>query len=409
MSTDSKSSQPFQQFSKTIQAALESGEFIKLTLSKPAKSDLEYRNIYVHRIRLKSGPALSFVYRRSDKDITRNYSTPEGIAEIESYIGSRFLNADLFTKANDIHLKVSRKGRARSVSGPPTLVGKLAPEGEERRHDREKHRFIRTEGNLYLRRFGITDDADRVKPSRQDKFKQINRYVEIIAHILQKHPLTSPVSVYDMGSGKGYLTFALYDYLSNQVQLSVEMTGVEVRTDLVGTCNSVATQAGFSGLHFIEGHISEISIESADMLIALHACDTATDDAILQGIRCNAGIILVAPCCHTQIRQAMEIETDMAPIQRYGILAERQAAIVTDALRALMLRLHGYTVNVFEFIDIGHTAKNVMISALRSDLHSDDATTGGPAPSDRKQIVAEIEAIKAHFGISHYYLEQRLE
>jgi len=228
-----------------------------------------------------------------------------------------------------------------------------------------------------------------------DKFRQIDKYIEIIDSNLKESMPDKPFTIADMGSGKGYLTFALYDHLANNLKMEVKITGVEMRQNLVDLCNKIARESGFDGLSFVQGSISDYKIEKIDMLIALHACDTATDDAIFKGISADAGYIICAPCCHKQIRKAMNPENEMKPILKHGIFMERQAEMLTDGLRALFLEKHGYQTKAFEFISTNHTPKNVMIVGRKSQVKPDIA-----------KISDQIHRIKNAFGIEKHYLEE---
>jgi hypothetical protein len=199
-----------------------------------------------------------------------------------------------------------------------------------------------------------------------------------------------------MGSGKGYLTFALYDFLRNTMGSEPVMKGIEFRPDLVAACNTIAGKAGFSHLEFVQGSIVETEIERIDILIALHACDTATDDAIFRGIMAGASLIVCAPCCHKQVRKEMKTDGDLAPLVKYGILLERQAEIITDTIRAMILEAFGYKTKVMEFISTEHTPKNVMITGRRVSKEN----------PDKEKIFREIANIRKEFGIGSHYLEQ---
>ncbi|MBK9337914.1 MAG: SAM-dependent methyltransferase [Lewinellaceae bacterium] len=251
----------------------------------------------------------------------------------------------------------------------------------------------------WLHALGITSKQGQVLPTAQDKWKQINKYLEIIESLLRTHPLPPDAHIADMGSGKGYLTFALYDFLTNHLGLRPQVTGIELRQNLVDFCNQTARAADFAGLHFVAQDIAEYQPKRLDMLIALHACDTATDLALATGIHAQAGIVVAAPCCHKQIRRDMDTHNELAPILRHGILEERQAEIVTDGIRALLLEANGYKTNVFEFVSTEHTAKNVMITAI------------GDTRSDARKKAAALEkvaALKTGFGIGEHYLERLL-
>ncbi len=233
-------------------------------------------------------------------------------------------------------------------------------------------------------------------PGAQDKFRQINRYVEILGPLLKAIPRRKLDKIVDMGAGKGYLTFAVADYLANTLHVEAQTVGVELRPELVELCNGIAAKAGLNNLSFAQGSIDGYDSAGTSVLIALHACDTATDDAIAKGIAAEAELIVVAPCCHKQIRR--EIETANAPtpldyLLRHGIFVERQAEMVTDGIRALILEYFGYSTKVFEFISDQHTPKNVLIVGQRTKGERDPA------------ILAKIAEAKAMFGIRQHYLE----
>jgi hypothetical protein len=228
-----------------------------------------------------------------------------------------------------------------------------------------------------------------------DKLRQVERFVELLGHLVEDSPLAGQQSVTacDMGAGKGYLTFAVHDFFHRK-GAAISMTGVERRADLVAHTNGIATTLECAGLRFVEGEIGTFSMpEKLDLLIALHACDTATDDAIAAGVRAGASLIVVAPCCHKEVRRSFVAPPVLAGVLRHGILAERQAELLTDGLRALILELHGYEAKVFEFISSEHTAKNLMLAATKR-------TT----PVDRDALAAQLAETMAFFGLG----EQRL-
>jgi SAM-dependent methyltransferase len=245
---------------------------------------------------------------------------------------------------------------------------------------------------------GVTNSNFELRREMSDKYRQINKYIELLAPNLKEANLVAGFDMADMGSGKGYLTFALYDYLTNVLNLSPTMTGVEFRPDLVQICNDIALKASFKNLKFVKGTIADIQLPNIDVLIALHACDTATDDAIYRGITSGAKLIVCAPCCHKQIRKAMNVTNELNNITKFGILKERQAEIVTDTLRAMILEYFGYKTNVFEFIPLEHTPKNVMIVGRKIS----NSTV------DKKRILHDIDAIKKMYGIEKHYLETLL-
>ena len=376
-------------FWERTRAAFDSGRLVKLTLSKPrGKAADQPRQAYARRIELRGSPHWTCVLRYATRDETLNFAAAEGIDQFTAWLGEDFMNADLFTLGAHSSLQLSRKGKAllreqaarHDAAPPPT-------------HDRAKQRLI-SAGKPYLTELGITSQAGKVLSAGRRKYRQINKYVEIIDSLLRDRELPAGARIYDMGSGKGYLTFALYDHLTNELGLDVRVTGVELRPELVAFGNELAQRMGFTGLQFAAGTIADFPLSEADVLIALHACDTATDDALLRGVQAGAQLLIVAPCCQKQVRRDMDPPPAVEPLLRHGILLERQAEMLTDGLRALYLEALGYRTKVFEFINTEHTPKNLMITAAKATAN----------PAARPQI-AEL---KAAFGVGRHYLEDRL-
>lgn len=377
-------------FCNALQDALEHGRFVKASLGHYKGADESLQKILIKRVTLKDGEKLSFTYRHKTKDITKNYGFEEGIAFIEKYLEADFLAATLFTPEFDLALE---KGRVKK--GKPSQ--KLVPETS---HDRSKKRLITATEKPYLHALNITDESGKVHKNAQDKYKQINRYIEILEPLLRSLPKDRQVRVADMGSGKGYLTFALYDYLNSQ-SVDVQVTGVEYRQDMVELCNNIAVHSHFDGLSFVQGTIEDYDAVGINVLIALHACDTATDDAIAKGILAQADLIVVAPCCHKQIRREMEegkTPDDLSFLLRHGTFMERQAEMVTDAMRALLLESQGYSVKAFEFISDAHTPKNVMIVAEKTRR----------TEVQNNASLKKFKQAKSFFGIGHHHLEKIL-
>lgn len=311
------------------------------------------------------------------------------------YVQEEFSAATLFTTTADWSLQ--RKGDRWSIKQLAPSMTK--PEGRLLSHDKTKARKITSTGKQYLVDLGLTDASGTVFKNAQDKYKQINQYIEILSPLIASLPAGSIKKVADMGSGKGYLTFALYDYLVNTLKQDVQVTGVEFREDMVGLCNQIASNAGFTGLDFAQGTIDAYDTAGVDMLIALHACDTATDDAIYKGIQAGAQLIVTAPCCHKQIRK--EIVKGKQPnaldfITQHGIFLERQAEMVTDGLRALIMEYFGYQTKIMQFISDQHTPKNVLIIGTRKPI----------VEARKVEILEQIRSTKAFFGIGYHHLEK---
>lgn len=368
-----------------------SNQFIKLTLSSRRNKKAELINVFIKPVQLKSGLKWCFVSRYPTKDITKNYDAHEAIILIKSLLQTDFFKADLFTTTNDYQLTINKNGGTFLVTKKATHSAVAT-----QTHDKEKKRQIDAKQNTYLHELGVTTIDGKVKSDMNDKYRQINKYIEIVDGVVKSAELPDNFRVVDMGAGKGYLTFALYDYLVNTSKLHPQITGVELRKNLVDDSNAIAANSGFENLKFKEGSIETTEIPQADMLIALHACDTATDEAIFRGIKNDSRIIICAPCCHKQIRKQLHPVNDLKPISDYGILEERQAEILTDTIRALILRAFGYKTKVFEFISTEHTAKNVMIVAVKSKVDS----------GTKEKMLDEVKRLKTLFGIEYHHLEK---
>lgn len=380
-----------EQFFAALDESLGGGRFVKLTLSKYRGREDGLKNVYVRPVTLKGGGRLSFLYRYRTRDAVKNHAREEGARLVRELLASEFASAHLFTTTEDLRLEITRKGDARLSKTPPAFK---TPAPEE--HDRRKRRAVETEGNVYLHALGVTNERGEVRPAMGDKLRQINKFVEIVAGLYDCSPLAGrdEVSLVDVGSGKGYLTFAVYDYLDNVRGVRARVTGVEARAELVELCNDVARRAGFERLSFREGLVQDFEVTRADILVALHACDTATDDAIHKGVAAGASVIVTAPCCHKEVRPQMRAPEALRGVLRHGHLLEREAESVTDSLRALLLEASGYRVKVFEFVNNEHTRKNTMIAAVRRDDAADTAAA-----------LADFRALKEFYGIR----EQRLE
>lgn len=376
-------------FCDALLQTLHNASFVKLTLSGYRGEEEALQKILARPIRIKKQPMVSFTYRYKTRDVVKNYNFEESAQRVEQLLRDCSA-ATLLSTGFDLHFDGKKlKKTAPTQTAPVSLE-----------HDKPKQRVVASHAP-YLHALGLADANGNVHASAQDKFRQIDKYIEILGGLVAKVPQNKNLRVADMGAGKGYLTFALYDHLA-KTGLSPSVVGVEYRQDLVALCNRIATDVSFDGLNFVHGAIEGFDASSTDILIALHACDTATDDAIAKGIAAKAGLIVVAPCCHKQIRREMDAATPAPSLEfllKHGTFMERQAEMVTDGIRALLLELHGYKTNVFEFISDAHTPKNIMITALRGSA---------PNAARRAQLQQEIAAAKEQFGIRQHYLETLL-
>jgi Methyltransferase domain len=374
-----------------LTSALTDGRMAKLALNKPTENAGDLKSIDARPLLIKGEVKLSFTYHYKTNDIVKNYTIEEAKALITANLSEKFANGRLFML--DADLQLTRQGEGHAIHRhPPTETS--APQLQ---HNRAKNRIIKADKG-WMYGLGLSDAQGNVLPTAQDKYRQINKYIEILDNLIKQLPEKQVLNIADMGAGKGYLTFALYDHLVNTLHRNAIVTGIEFRKDLVKLCNETAVISGFSGLSFVEGTIDGYDCTGADIVIALHACDTATDDAIAKAIHANAALIVVAPCCHKQIRREMEKghgKSGLDFLLKYGTYVERIAEMVTDGMRGELMELSGYKTNLFEFISDTHTPKNVMIVASKQGV------------SDKKAeaLRGSLVTTKQQFGIGTHYLE----
>ncbi|MEO7659885.1 MAG: SAM-dependent methyltransferase [Pyrinomonadaceae bacterium] len=348
-------------FLNEFAASLIAGNFVKMTLGNYKGSDEHLQKILVRLVKTKKGDRLYFLYRGDTRDTAKNYDFETGSALVAEALDGQFFGGHLFTTANDFQLDIGKKGKSRLNAAKPTFAA--APPDA---HNREKKVQIEAD-SFYLRALGITDDNGRVRDREQHKWRQINKFIEVLAGLVDKSELRdrNELKIVDMGSGKGYLTFAAYDYFKNIRGVAVTITGVDTKRELVDLGNGVAQASQFDGLEFVVGSIADHDIGQADVLIALHACNTATDDAIYKGIMATAELIIAAPCCHQEIRPQIKPPEMFRDILKHGVMLERTAETITDGLRSLLLERSGYSTKLFEFVSTEHTPKNNMLVGTR--------------------------------------------
>jgi len=456
----SPSAQPpaLDRFLALLIEAVATGALVKLTLGKPRGADPTLQNLFVRPVSLKTGPHLTFVWRHATRDLTKNLPPPEALAQITALLGRDFLDAHLFTATQTAQLETQpdATARLRVKNSSPAVAGVTPPRDPAPTHDHAKHHLIPATAP-WLRDLGVTNERGQPREGMADKFRQIQKFAELLQHHLAEtfpalSPQTSALSppsesapqpgtqnpksetpppaqlrILDAGSGKGYLTFAIAALLGDRAHV----TGVEARPELVALCNRVARANALANLTFTPGQIADLAAStpappienpkseienppttssapianprsaianSWDVLIALHACDTATDDALALGIAAGARLLVVSPCCQKEIRAQLTAPDILADALRHGIFQERQAEFVTDALRAQLLEWAGYKTKVFEFISTEHTAKNLLIVAQR--------TGSCGHPTDAR--AARLRAFASFYGIRHHRLAEHL-
>jgi SAM-dependent methyltransferase len=457
-----------ERFFLLLRTSLAESSFVKLTLGKHRGRDTTLNNLFIRPVVLKTGPQLTFVYRHATKDITKNLPYAEAIALVEKLTGSDFLDAHLFTTVQTAQLTTSDEGTARisiklvkpapptavenapatqtapapappdaSLPAPSPLASRPSPSpatsplalGTSPSHDRPRDYLVPATAP-WLRSLGVTNNRGQPLEAMAGKFRQINKFVELLSHLATEAaliPATKPLDrafatqppssdfhpspftlhspsplasrpsprlrIADMGSGKGYLTFATAAFFGPRA----EVLGIETRPELVELCNRLARENQLANLHFTPGTIADAPVAPLDILIALHACDTATDDALHHGIQSGAKLLVVSPCCQKELRPQLTAPAVLADALRHGIFQERQAEFVTDALRAQLLEWAGYKTKVFEFISTEHTAKNLMIAAIKVR----DCGTPTDATAEKIRAFAKFYGIHTHRLATH--------
>jgi hypothetical protein len=402
-------------FFEALADSLAAGRFRRLVLAKPRTGADELQRVSVRPIELRGRPCLQLLHQQRTRELTENLAQDEALARIDALLGPRLAHAHLFTADEELQLLISKKGKValrRSRLATPEADGDdVAQTGDAARgHERRKRRLLALD-TPFLQELGVVDRGGALVPAMARKWKQINKFVEVLDHALDEAGLAqgapgadaAPLQVVDFGAGKGYLTFATHHHLADAVSgrgWPVRTLGVELRPDLVELCNRAAKDCGLADLRFECGDVRHVVPEQVDVMIALHACDTATDYALATGIHAGAAVILSSPCCHKQIRPQLKQPAVLRPLLRHGIHLGQEAEMLTDSLRALLLEAHGYDAQVFEFVSLEHTSKNKMILAVRRRQ---------PLPAARQAaLLAEIAEVKAFYGIQEHCLETLL-
>lgn len=395
MSTQAKT----EELRTVIAEAIGAGGLIQATVSQPRSKTEETRKIAIRPVMLRSELFYQFERFAGQKALHHNLTPADAAEELVRLIENEYRQALLKTPGSDIQILVSKKGKAAILRSAPTA--KAAGQGGTAvsvpSHNRSKT-YILPEGEPvpFLEALGVMTADGRVLKAKYDKFRQINRFLEMVADVIAYLPKDKELTIVDFGCGKSYLTFALYHLLAIREGLQVRIIGLDLKADVIETCARLADKLGWERLCFAVGDIAAYAdADEVDMVVTLHACDTATDAALLKAVDWGASVILSVPCCQHELFRQIE-QPVLKPLLKHGILKERFSALVTDAARAQLLELAGYKVQLLEFIDLEHTPKNLLIRAVRS---------GSDAPATARQ---EYEEFRDFLSILPY-MEKRME
>ncbi len=332
-----------------------------------------YLKLIVRPLVIKSEYHLQFEFHSANKVVHKNHKGIEIASKIDELLKLSFKNIYIKTRQRDIQVQITKKGKA--------LIREHQTLGQQEinlAHDRNKPRLISAnEHPDYLKAIGFMTQDGVMKASMQGKFKQVNEFLKNIEQTGELENLSKPIHVVDCGCGNASLTFSTYYYLNDVLKLPTHLTGVDINAECMSKHDGTAKRLGWDKINFEVNNIINFKpATSPQIVLALHACDTATDDALAQAIKWQSNLIFSVPCCHNNLQTQLDRYTNPAifePVCQHGILRERLADILTDTFRALLLNIMGYKVNVIQFVSSEHTAKNIMIRAVRSSSSGDRA------------------------------------
>ncbi|WP_281532069.1 class I SAM-dependent methyltransferase [Anaerocolumna aminovalerica] len=341
-------------------------DFIDMVISNPPKGS-ELIKVKVRPVLLKGNILYQASEYRGKQIFHTNFKKEELLEKLTDWLENNMKQAVMTCKTKQINILISKKGKAtvkfKNIITPVNSKERSA----DLQHNREKA-YILTDGNPipFLIDLGVMNSEGKIIKSKYDKFKQINRFLEFIEDILPSLSRERELTIIDFGCGKSYLTFAMYYYLKELKGYQIKVIGLDLKEDVIRHCNQLAQKYGYDNLHFMVGDIASYEGASkVDMVVTLHACDTATDYALFKAIQWEAEVILSVPCCQHELNS--QIKNDiLSPILQYGLIKERFAALATDALRAELLEAMGYKSQILEFIDMEHTPKNILIRGVRN-------------------------------------------
>jgi len=353
-----------------------------------------WTRVNIRPVLIKNKKHLQFSYLDNHKDITKNYTGPQVSEQLDQLLGFPFKNIHLETGHSHIQIQFTKKGKV--------LIHKTQGVGQtikpDLSHDRQKEYLLPDdEPNAFLQAVGIMSEQGHIKAAMRGKFRQINAFLKLVDQTSQPDQFDNPpLYIIDFGCGNAYLSFAIYHYFNDTLNLAAHLVGVDLKAELLRKHAQKSQALGWQNIDFQPGRIINFQPTTVpDIVLALHACDTATDEALFQAIRHQSRLIFAAPCCHNHLHRQLSqrpIPAPFGPIFQDGILKARQGDILTDTFRALILRIMGYKTDVIEFISTEHTAKNLMIRAVKR--------TG--STQARKKLIQDYNHLKNFWHVTPY-------
>ena len=365
-------------------------DFLRLTASGQARGGAPpWRKVTLRPVVVKGERRVQFTYFDDKRALTRNYAGADVPAKLDEVLAAPFRQFHAQATDGDLHVRLTKKGKA-LVSRGQAARAQPTPDVS---HDRAKrHPLPVGTPDSFLWTCGVTDRAGNVRPSMRAKFRQVNTFLELLGQVLPDAAgkAERPLTIVDCGCGSAYLTFGAYHYCAHLQGRSTRVIGIDSDPASIAKCRRLQESLRWDGLAFHESTIAAFAPEAPpDVVLSLHACDTATDEALAQGIRWGGGVILAAPCCQHELHDRAH-HPDFQPVMRHGILKQRTADILTDAFRALVLRIMGYRTDVVEFVSPEHTTRNLLIRAVKTR-----------APGDRA-AAAEYARLKEFWDVTPY-------
>lgn len=376
-------------------------DWARLQLTQPPQGSMAER-VHLRPVQIKAGVHWQAVWKHPTKDLCENWPAEQGPERLAALLTQGWRSAFLWAPQGHWQLDRQRKGGWKLVRHR----GATADTAVAVAHNRKKPRALDLAhpawAALGVAEFDAGSNAPRPVPAMARKWKQINHFLALVGQALQDAHLLddpeAPLRVADFGCGRGYLTFAMALWLADRMQ-NAQVMGVELREDLVAQTETLARELRLDGLRFVQGDIGQREVQPLDVMVALHACDTATDHAIHYGLRAGARVILCAPCCHKELRGQMQPPSVLRPLFRHGVHLGQEAEMLTDALRALLLEGQGYDARVIEFVSLEHTQKNKMIVAVRR---------ASVQSQQRTEALVQAQTLKAFWQIREQCLERLL-
>ncbi|MBL6970059.1 MAG: SAM-dependent methyltransferase [Campylobacterales bacterium] len=347
-----------------------------------------FNKVTIKKVVIKNETKHQFEYFYDKNVEHKNLNNDETISEMSELIETYCKQAIIHTVESDYQVLVNKKGKSRILKKKPTRKFEVTS------HNKKKN-YILNDGDKtpFLIELGIMTKDGKIVNSKYDKFKQINRYLELVSDCIPYLDKNKTIRIIDFGCGKAYLTFALYDYLVLKMGYNVEIVGLDLKENVIKFCSDLAQKLSYDDLRFEQGDIKGFNqFSDVDMVISLHACNTATDEALAKAVNWGAKVILAVPCCQHEFLKKIKNDK-MIPMMKYGIIKEKLASLLTDSVRANVLEIMGYRTQVLEFIDMEHTPKNIMIRAFFDDNSNID------------KVLKEYKQFKEEWNVSPYIEE----